>query len=62
MMTIFLSARFSKKQYGRKASKNQIGGVARETLLLDVPHRQVVLTIPKMLRFFFKFNRSPFYP
>jgi len=22
----------------------------RETLLLDVPHRQVVFTIPKMLR------------
>ena len=25
----------------------------RETLLLDVPHRQVVFTIPKMLRIFF---------
>jgi len=24
----------------------------------DVPHRQVVLTIPKMLRIYFKFNRS----
>jgi len=30
----------------------------REELLLDVPHRQVVFTIPKMLRIFFKFNRS----
>jgi len=30
----------------------------REKLLLDVPHRQVVLTIPKMLRVFFKYNRS----
>jgi ribosomal protein S27E len=29
----------------------------RETLLLDVPHRQVVFTIPKMLRIFFKCNR-----
>jgi ribosomal protein S27E len=29
----------------------------REELLLDVPHRQVVFTIPKMLRIFFKFNR-----
>jgi hypothetical protein len=29
----------------------------REMLLLDVPHRQVVFTIPKMLRLFFKFKR-----
>ena len=29
----------------------------RETLLLDVPYRQVVFTIPKMLRLFFKFKR-----
>jgi hypothetical protein len=29
----------------------------RETLLLDVPHRQVVFVIPKMLRIFFKYNR-----
>jgi len=29
----------------------------RETLLLDVPHRQVVFNIPKMLRLFFKYNR-----
>jgi hypothetical protein len=29
----------------------------REELLLDVPHRQVVFTIPKMLRIFFKSNR-----
>jgi hypothetical protein len=29
----------------------------RETLLLDVPHRQVVFTIPRMLRIFFKSNR-----
>ena len=28
----------------------------RKTLLLDVPHRQVVFTIPKMLRIFFKYN------
>ena len=29
----------------------------RETLLLDVPHRQIVFTVPKMLRIFFKYNR-----
>jgi hypothetical protein len=29
----------------------------RETVLLDVPHRQVVFTIPKTLRIFFKSNR-----
>jgi len=29
----------------------------REELLLDIPHRQVVFTIPKMLRIFFKYNR-----
>jgi hypothetical protein len=29
----------------------------RTTLLLDVPHRQVVFTIPKKLRVFFKFDR-----
>jgi hypothetical protein len=30
----------------------------REKLLIDVPHRQVLFTIPKMLRVFFKYNRS----
>jgi len=29
----------------------------REKLLLDVPHRQVVFVIPKMLRIFFKYTR-----
>ncbi len=29
----------------------------REELLLDIPHRQVVFTIPKMLRIFFKYKR-----
>ncbi len=29
----------------------------RKELLLDVPHRQVVFTIPKMLRPFFKYKR-----
>jgi len=29
----------------------------RETLLLDVSHRQVVFTIPKRLRVFFKYKR-----
>jgi len=33
------------------------GEWVRETLILDVPHRQVVLTIPKTLRIFFKFKR-----
>jgi len=33
------------------------GGWMRETLLLDVPHRQIVFTIPKRLRVFFKFDR-----
>jgi hypothetical protein len=28
----------------------------REELLLDVPHRQVVFAIPKMLRIFFRYN------
>ena len=35
----------------------QWGEWMREELLLDVPHRQVVFTIPKMLRIFFKYNR-----
>jgi hypothetical protein len=30
----------------------------REELVLDIHHRQVVFTIPKMLRVFFKYNRS----
>jgi ribosomal protein S27E len=30
----------------------------REELLLDVAHRQVVFTVPKMLRIFFKYNRK----
>ncbi|MDI6698290.1 MAG: transposase [Candidatus Saccharicenans sp.] len=30
----------------------------RETLLLDVPHRQVVFTIPEMLRIFFRYDRK----
>jgi len=30
----------------------------RKELLLDVPHRQVVFTIPKMLRSFFRYNRK----
>ena len=29
----------------------------REELILDTPHRQVVFTIPKMLRIFFKYKR-----
>jgi hypothetical protein len=33
------------------------GELMRETLLLDVPHRQVVFTIPRMLRAFSKDKR-----
>jgi hypothetical protein len=29
----------------------------RETLLLDVPHRQIVFTIPRMLPIFFRCSR-----
>jgi ribosomal protein S27E len=38
--------------------REEWGEWMREKLLLDVPHRQVVFTIPKMLRVFFKYNRS----
>jgi Putative transposase/Transposase zinc-binding domain len=34
------------------------GEWVRETLLLSVPHRQVVFTVPKTLRIFFKFRRG----
>jgi len=37
--------------------REEWGQWARETLLLDMPHRQVVLTIPKTLRIFFKYLR-----
>jgi len=33
-------------------------GRAEQELLEDVPHRQVVFTIPRMLRIFFKYNRG----
>ncbi len=42
---------------GHAKRLEQWGDWMRETLLLDVPHRQVVFTIPKMLRIFFKYNR-----
>jgi len=38
--------------------REEWGEWIREELLLDVPHRQVVFTIPKMLRIFFRFKRS----
>ena len=38
--------------------REEWGEWMRESLVLDVPHRQVVFTIPKMLRVFFKYNRS----
>jgi ribosomal protein S27E len=37
--------------------RQEWGQWMREALLLDVPHRQVVLTIPKTLRIFFKYRR-----
>lgn len=38
--------------------REEWGDWMREKLLLDVPNCQVVFTIPKMLRVFFKYNRS----
>jgi len=38
--------------------REEWGEWMREELLLDVPHRQVVFTIPKMLRLFFRFKRK----
>jgi len=38
--------------------REEWGEWMREELILDRPHRQVVFTIPKMLRIFFKYNRS----
>jgi hypothetical protein len=37
--------------------REEWGRWMRETLLFDVPHRQVVLTVPKTLRIFFKYRR-----
>jgi hypothetical protein len=38
--------------------REEWGEWMREELLLDVPHRQVVFTVPKMLRLFFRYNRK----
>ncbi len=38
-------------------SDEEWGEWMRETLLLNVPHRQVVFTVPKMLRIFLKYKR-----
>jgi len=38
--------------------REEWGEWMREELLLDVPHRQVVFTIPKMLRLFFRYKRA----
>ncbi len=38
--------------------REEWGEWMREELILDAPHRQVVFTIPKMLRIFFRYNRS----
>ena len=41
--------------------REEWGEWMREELLLDVPHRQVVFTVPKMLRLFFRFKRKLLY-
>lgn len=38
--------------------REEWGEWMREELILDIPHRQVVFVIPKMLRIYFKYNRS----
>jgi ribosomal protein S27E len=38
--------------------REEWGEWMRKELLLDVPHRQVVFTMPKMLRLFFRFKRK----
>jgi hypothetical protein len=38
--------------------REEWGEWMREEILLDVPHRQVVFTVPKMLRLFFRFKRK----
>jgi len=38
--------------------REEWGEWIREELLLDVPHRQVVFTVPKILRLFFRFRRK----
>ncbi len=38
--------------------REEWGEWMREEFLLDVPHRQVVFTVPKMLRLFFRYKRT----
>jgi len=38
--------------------REEWGEWMQEKLLLDVPHRQVVFTVPKMLRLFFLYKRA----
>lgn len=38
--------------------REEWGQWLREELILNVPHRQVVFTVPKMLRLFFRFKRK----
>jgi len=38
--------------------REEWGEWMRKELLLDVPHRQVVFTVPKMLRLFFRYKRA----
>jgi hypothetical protein len=39
-------------------TREEWGKWMREELLLDVPHRQVIFTVPKMLRLFFRYKRK----
>jgi hypothetical protein len=43
---------------GHSKRREEWGEWMREKLVLDTPHLQVVFTVPKMLRIFFKYNRS----
>gem|GEM_PF-1549444 len=42
----------------RRCSSPESGHRMREELLLDISHRQVVFTVPKMLRLFFRYKRA----
>ncbi|MBE3144891.1 MAG: hypothetical protein IMZ61_13395 [Planctomycetes bacterium] len=46
---------FSRKSAGPDVNEGVL--LITDLLLLDVPHRQIVFTIPKRLRVFFKFDR-----
>ncbi len=47
-----------REEWGDLSAWTAQAGWMREKLILDTPHRQVAFTIPRMLRIFFKYNRS----